>query len=260
MSMFLTALLASVLSGDGTPIDRPAPSPWEARTPQHGDELQRGHHARQAANTRRDDALFAIGEPGPYRQLLETLPTSQSQAQTQLLELLAHTRDILAGVGADVVVTGRVKTLRSTHQKMLQKGIPARSIRDRTALRIIVPSVQDCYRVMHTLRQHHACLAHTVKDYIEQPKPNGYQSLQASFVTETEAVGRGVVEFQIRTPSMHQHAERGDAAHWRYKRASALGFPSPVDDAEPTKPVVFQAHQDAWASTQAEPSNPRWSA
>jgi GTP pyrophosphokinase len=109
-------------------------------------------------------------------------------------------------------VHGRQKSLYSLYEKLMKKGWDTEKIYDIIALRVIVKNVADCYAVLGIIHQVWRPLAGRIKDYIAQPKPNGYQSLHTSVFCEQGKV----VEFQIRTENMHQEAEFGVAAHWHY--------------------------------------------
>ena len=110
-------------------------------------------------------------------------------------------------------IHGRTKRLWSLHKKLKQKGHEDLSkIYDLVALRIIVDTVAECYTVLGIIHQLWRPLKGRIKDYIAQPKPNGYQSLHTTvFCDDGE-----IVEFQIRTKKMHEEAEYGIAAHWYY--------------------------------------------
>lgn len=116
-------------------------------------------------------------------------------------------------------IKGRVKSMYSLYKKLLRKGKDLNKVYDLIALRIIVEDIADCYSVLGTLHKKWAPLKGRVKDYIAQPKPNGYQSLHTSVFTE---FGK-VAEIQIRTTAMDEEAEYGIAAHSRYKEIATLG-------------------------------------
>lgn len=110
-------------------------------------------------------------------------------------------------------VHGRQKTLYSLYQKIQEKGWNnVNQIYDIVALRIIVSSIGDCYATLGTIHQLWKPLKGRIKDYISQPKPNGYKSLHTTVFTDNGKI----VEFQIRDQLMHQEAEYGVAAHWHY--------------------------------------------
>ncbi|MDO4870703.1 MAG: RelA/SpoT family protein [Candidatus Saccharibacteria bacterium] len=109
-------------------------------------------------------------------------------------------------------INGRVKSIYSLHKKMLKKHDNIDDIYDLIALRIIVESKDDCYRVLGILHSIYQPMVARIKDYIAVPKANGYQSLHTTVITPTKQI----VEFQIRTRDMHQYAEQGLAASFHY--------------------------------------------
>src|SRR3989344_6577259 len=110
---------------------------------------------------------------------------------------------------------GRKKHYYSLYQKLLRPHYnkDLSKIFDLVAIRIIAPTVSDCYKVLGIIHSQWKPLPGRIKDYIAQPKPNNYQSLHTTVVTP----GGKIVEFQIRTQEMHEQAEFGIAAHWHYK-------------------------------------------
>jgi len=114
-------------------------------------------------------------------------------------------------------VHGREKQIYSLYQKLCRKGWDSENIYDIVALRIIVPDIGDCYAALGVLHRLWKPLKGRIKDYIAQPKPNGYRSLHTTvFADEGKTV-----EFQIRTQEMHDEAEYGIAAHWHYDERGA---------------------------------------
>lgn len=109
-------------------------------------------------------------------------------------------------------IHGRNKKLYSLYQKLLKKENDIAQIYDLVAIRIIVPTIADCYATLGILHKIWKPIKGRIKDYISQPKPNGYQSLHTTVFAE----GGEIVEFQIRTLEMHEEAEYGVAAHWHY--------------------------------------------
>lgn len=116
----------------------------------------------------------------------------------------------------DVLLNGRVKHCYSLHRKLLRYKGDISKVYDIVALRIIVKDVPSCYAALGILHGLYTPLPGRIKDYIAQPKPNGYQSLHTSVFDEQGSV----LEFQIRTEQMHEENEYGVAAHWRYKEDS----------------------------------------
>jgi len=111
-----------------------------------------------------------------------------------------------------ISIHGRNKRLYSLYQKLQRKDEQVARIYDLVAIRIIVPDVGDCYATLGILHKLWKPMKGRIKDYIAQPKPNGYQSLHTTVFAENGEV----VEFQIRTQQMHDQAEFGIAAHWHY--------------------------------------------
>jgi GTP pyrophosphokinase len=114
---------------------------------------------------------------------------------------------------ADVELHGRVKHCYSLHRKLQRYKSDISKVYDIVALRIIVKDIPACYAALGILHGLYTPLPGRIKDYIAQPKPNGYQSLHTSVFDEQGSV----LEFQIRTKQMHEENEYGVAAHWRFK-------------------------------------------
>src|SRR5688572_16445393 len=109
-------------------------------------------------------------------------------------------------------IDGRIKRLWSIHQKLQRQNIALDQVYDLIALRVITRTVKDCYAVLGIIHQMWSPVPGRFKDFIAMPRPNGYQSLHTSVVSE-----RGVAfEVQIRSEEMHQIAEEGIASHWKY--------------------------------------------
>lgn len=168
-----------------------------------------------------EDHSFKHAYPKEYAWvtglLKERLPK-----KTQYLERIRKlTRQDLTMAGIKILeIHGRTKHLYSLYKKLLTHDKDIDKIHDLAALRIVVPTVGDCYAAMGIIHQRWHPLKGRIKDYIAQPKPNGYQSLHTTVFCEDGEI----VEIQIRTPEMHEEAEYGIAAHWQYdeggKRAS----------------------------------------
>jgi GTP pyrophosphokinase len=121
------------------------------------------------------------------------------------------------GIAADV--TGRPKHIYSIHNKMRQKSLDFSALFDVRAMRIIVQTERDCYNALWLVHERWVPMANEFDDYISRPKPNGYRSLHT---VVADAEGRPF-EVQIRTRAMHEFAELGMAAHWRYKESPRAG-------------------------------------
>lgn len=120
------------------------------------------------------------------------------------------------GIAADVL--GREKQPYSIFQKMRTKSVTGlEKINDLFAIRVVVPTIPDCYQVLGLLHRITTPISHRFKDYISFPKPNGYQSLHTCVIGLPDAPKNVMIEVQMRTPEMHREAEYGIAAHWLYK-------------------------------------------
>ncbi len=126
------------------------------------------------------------------------------------------------GMAADVL--GREKQPYSIFQKMRTKSVTGiGKINDLFAIRVVVPTIPDCYQVLGLIHRVSTPLSHRFKDYISFPKPNGYQSLHTCVIGLPDAPKNVMIEVQIRTPEMHREAEYGVAAHWLYKDKGNVG-------------------------------------
>ncbi len=166
-----------------------------------------------------EDLSFKYLKPREYRQLEKILPEKYKIREKQLEKIKKRVAKALTDRKISInkmTIYGRTKHFYSLHQKLQKKEINQdfEKIYDLIALRIITPTVAGCYSILGILHELYKPIPDRIKDYIAQPKPNGYQSLQTTVFTKTA----GIMEFQIRTPEMHQKAEFGIAAHWSYKK------------------------------------------
>lgn len=173
-----------------------------------------------------EDLAFKILEPEAYRDVQQQVATKRSEREERLGVTVNLLRDRLAAVGLEgCEVSGRPKHLYGIWSKMQRQQKAFHEIYDVAALRIICPNLESCYRALAVVHDTFRPIPGRFKDYIGLPKPNGYQSLH------TAVIGRHrPIEVQIRTADMHQVAEYGIAAHWKYKEG---GSPAAADtDAE----------------------------
>jgi guanosine-3',5'-bis(diphosphate) 3'-pyrophosphohydrolase len=161
-----------------------------------------------------EDLAFKHLEPDDYRTLAKLVATKRGERE-QLIEQLAGPleKQMLAAGIADVEVTGRPKHLWSIHKKMQQREKGYDEIYDLLAIRVLVNSVPECYHALGVIHDGWTPVQERIKDYIAQPKSNGYQSLHTTIF----GPGKQLFEIQIRTRDMHRTADFGIAAHWRYK-------------------------------------------
>ncbi|SFQ58835.1 GTP pyrophosphokinase [Halopseudomonas formosensis] len=160
-----------------------------------------------------EDLSFRYLEPHKYKQIASLLDERRLDRQQYIEAVMSQLRHELSGAGIDGEITGRVKHIYSIWRKMQNKGLDFSQIYDVRAVRILVPEVRDCYTalgIVHTLWRH---IPNEFDDYIANPKENGYRSLHTAVIGPEGKV----LEVQIRTHAMHEEAELGVCAHWRYK-------------------------------------------
>jgi GTP pyrophosphokinase len=164
-----------------------------------------------------EDLALRFLEPEIYKRLARSLEERRIERERYIATVVQRLQAELQKAGIEGEVSGRVKHIYSIWRKMQRKQLPFEQIFDVRAVRIMVNSVADCYAalgVVHALWNH---IRREFDDYIANPKDNGYQSLHTAVVgPEGKAL-----EVQIRTFEMHQNAELGIAAHWRYKEGGA---------------------------------------
>jgi GTP pyrophosphokinase len=167
-----------------------------------------------------EDLAFRFLDPENYRQVARLLDERRVERERTVSAARERLAADLAAHGLKVEVQGRPKHLYSIWKKMQGKGLGIERVFDLLALRVIAPTVADCYAVLARVHELYRAVPEEYDDYIARPKPNGYQSLHTVVVDEA---GRPL-EVQIRTLDMHEHAEHGVAAHWAYKEAGTKGY------------------------------------
>lgn len=197
----------------------------------------------QSMKSELEDLSFAVLKPKLYAEIENLI----SQRNPQRDELVGN---VIGSIEADLreakirgEVTGRPKELYSIYQKMIVRGRDFDDIYDLVGIRVLVNSIRDCYAVLGAVHARWTPVPGRFKDYIATPKFNLYQSLHTTVIGPD---GRAV-EIQIRTVEMHQRAEYGVAAHWKYKqRQQDPNAPSSND-------MAWLAHISDW---QAETEDP----
>ncbi|WP_304639337.1 GTP diphosphokinase [Pseudomonas sp.] len=160
-----------------------------------------------------EDLSFRYLEPVQYKQIAKLLDERRLDRQQYIDAVMAQLRAELEDAGIHADITGRAKHIYSIWRKMNRKGIEFSQVYDVRAVRILVPQVRDCYTalgIVHSLWRH---IPNEFDDYIANPKENGYRSLHTAVIGPEGKV----LEVQIRTQAMHEEAELGVCAHWRYK-------------------------------------------
>lgn len=160
-----------------------------------------------------EDRGFSCLYPMRSRILKHSVQKARGNRKEVLSTVEASINNLLTQNGVDCEVLGREKHLRSIYEKMLTKAVSFKEIFDVYAFRLIVNTVEDCYRTLGVMHNLYKPIPGRFKDYIALPKANGYQSLHTVLIGPF-----GIpVEIQIRTVKMHRVAESGIAAHWLYK-------------------------------------------
>jgi GTP pyrophosphokinase len=172
-----------------------------------------------------EDLSFATMYPKMYEEIVRLVGERAPSRDKYLAEVVTNIDSQLKASKIKASVTGRPKHYYSVYQKMIVRGRDFNDIYDLVGVRILVDSVRDCYAVLGTIHAQWSPVPGRFKDFIAMPKFNMYQSLHTTVIGPDGKV----VEVQIRTNEMHQSAELGVAAHWRYKQSDVGGKSSPDD-------------------------------
>ncbi len=189
-----------------------------------------------------EDLSFRFLEPNTYRQIARLLDEKRIEREDYVLRLRERLETELRTQGIPAQVQGRPKHIYSIVKKMRGKSLDFDHVYDVRALRIVVPSVPDCYAALSWVHSQFTPVTEEFDDYIARPKANGYQSLH-TIVRDAE--GRPI-EIQIRTQAMHEHAEHGVAAHWAYKEAGTRGYSGVTADSAYDAKIAVLRQLLAW--------------
>src|SRR3954451_17739984 len=165
-----------------------------------------------------EDLSFRYVDPIGYDQVRTAVEQRRKAGEAFLAKLVKVLQQKLTENGVDAKVDSRIKRLYSIHQKLLRQRITVDQVYDLLAVRIITKSIKDCYTVLGAIHQMWRPVPGRIKDFIAMPRPNLYQSLHTTVITEDGHQ----FEVQIRTEEMHKMAEEGIAAHWKYKDGSPV--------------------------------------
>jgi GTP pyrophosphokinase len=166
-----------------------------------------------------EDLAFVYVYPKEYQNIVNQVKDKYAQGKKYLQKITPLVKKKLARKGIRVIeIHSRTKHYYSLYKKLLRYDMDWHKIYDLVALRIIVPDIESCYAALGIIHKDWKPLIGRIKDYIALPKPNGYQSLHTTIFCQ----GGKITEFQIRTPGMHEEAERGIAAHWYYSEKKNL--------------------------------------
>ena len=160
-----------------------------------------------------EDLGFRFLDPLGYEQVEKSVNARRKEGEAFLAKMQTTITDKLKEAGIQARVESRIKRLYSIHKKLQRQRISVDQVYDLCAMRVITRSLQDCYAVLGIIHNLWRPVPGRIKDFIAMPRPNFYQSLHTSVITEDGTP----FEIQIRTEEMHKMAEEGIAAHWKYK-------------------------------------------
>jgi GTP pyrophosphokinase len=164
-----------------------------------------------------EDLAFRYLEPEAYKAIAKALAERRADREAYIARFVTELRSLLAAQHLHAEVQGRAKHIYSIHRKMQRKRLTLDQLYDLRAVRIVCDSVAECYAALGVVHGHWPYIRGEFDDYIATPKDNFYRSIHTAVIGPA-----GVpVEVQIRTLEMHQQAELGVAAHWRYKEGGA---------------------------------------
>jgi guanosine-3',5'-bis(diphosphate) 3'-pyrophosphohydrolase len=167
----------------------------------------------QSFKSELEDLSFKHLEPEAYVELVAQMHQTKKERDKYITEVCKTLSGRLAEQGFAADVNGRAKHLYSVYRKMKAQESGLEGVHDLIAFRVLVESVSDCYAALGVIHSQWTPVPGRFKDYVALPKPNMYQSLHTTVI----GPGRERIEIQIRTHEMHRVAERGIAAHWKYK-------------------------------------------
>jgi GTP pyrophosphokinase len=164
-----------------------------------------------------EDIAFHYSDPDTYKKIAKFLAERRTDREERIHTTITQIKDKMLESDIKASVTGRAKHIYSIFSKTKRKNVDYKDIYDSSAVRILVPTIEDCYSalsIVHSMWEH---IPEEFDDYITTPKPNGYRSIHTAVVGPNHKN----LEIQIRTTTMHEEAERGVAAHWLYKEAKS---------------------------------------
>ncbi len=188
-----------------------------------------------------EDLSFRYLQPYDYKYIAKLLDERRLDRQTYIEGVIAMLKNALADENIKALdINGRAKHIYSIWRKMKRKGIGFSEVYDIRAVRIMVESEQDCYRVLGIVHSLWRNIPNEFDDYIANPKENGYRSLH----TAVKGPANRVLEIQIRTRDMHEEAEYGVCAHWRYKKSDKDGVSNSYEQKIEWLRQVLEWHEE----------------
>ncbi|MBU3606559.1 bifunctional (p)ppGpp synthetase/guanosine-3',5'-bis(diphosphate) 3'-pyrophosphohydrolase [Polynucleobacter sp. MWH-Creno-3A4] len=176
-----------------------------------------------------EDLAFRVMSPEVYRDIAKMLDAKRIERQAFIDRIVLQLQEELHAAHIDGEVLGRPKHIYSIWKKMQGKSLDFADLYDVRAFRVLVSDVKSCYAVLGIVHNVWQPVPREFDDYIARPKPNGYQSLHTVVMNDDGTA----FEVQVRTQEMHQQAEYGLAAHWRYKEGAYAGMASPPKSNKP---------------------------
>ena len=181
-----------------------------------------------------EDLAFRTLSPVVYRDIAKMLDAKRIERQAFIERIVRELKEELKSAHIVGDVLGRPKHIYSIWKKMQGKSLDFANLYDVRAFRVLVEDVKTCYAVLGIVHNVWQPVPREFDDYIARPKPNGYQSLHTVVMNEDGTA----FEIQVRTHEMHQQAEYGLAAHWRYKEGAYAGMATPPNPAKTNKPSI----------------------
>jgi GTP pyrophosphokinase len=181
-----------------------------------------------------EDLAFRVLSPDTYRDIAKMLDAKRIERQVFIDRIVAQLESELKAAHIEGEVLGRPKHIYSIWKKMQGKALDFADLYDVRAFRVLVTDVKSCYAVLGIVHNAWQPVPREFDDYIARPKPNGYQSLHTVVMNEDGTA----FEIQVRTHEMHQQAEYGLAAHWRYKEGAYIGMATPPNPTKTNKPDI----------------------
>ena len=160
-----------------------------------------------------EDLAFFTLEPDTYKEIAKKLAERRTERDHRVNKIVTQLKQALSNAKIEAKVYGRAKHIYSIRRKMLRKQVNFTEIYDAIAVRILLPTITDCYTSLSISHELWQPIPEEFDDYITTPKSNGYRSIHTAVIDEN---GKNF-EIQIRTQQMHEEAEKGIAAHWMYK-------------------------------------------
>ena len=196
-----------------------------------------------------EDLAFKYINPDAYNDLKQKLDKTRAQREKDIAVATDVLKERLGAEGIQADFQGRPKHLYSIFNKMQKQTLDLGEIYDLIALRVIVPTVADCYHALGIVHQVWMPLQGRFDDYIAKVKSNGYQSLHTKVIGPTGEP----LEIQIRTTDMHRMADFGIAAHWQYKESGGKARTPGADKRFDKKMTLLRQQLFDWQSDAKEP-------